>query len=384
MKKKHLTERLNEPGPKRILALDGGGIRGLITLGYLARIQDILRRRHGMPDLVLSDYFDLIGGTSTGAIIATLLALGWPVEKIHSMYLTLGRDAFQPRKTWFGPLGRVLGAKFDEKPLEGLLRKHLGERILDSQDIRVGLAIIIKRADTGSVWVMLNIPGHTFYNMNRNMKLWEIVRASTAAPIFFKPSFVSDVGGGEEAVFVDGAVSMHNNPALQLLMVATLNGYSLKWPLGEKNLLVCSVGTGNYTRPAAKNAIKKFTNLHWLALLVTQLMRDSSELNQTILQWISNSPTANPIDLQIGSLQSDSLAGPALISYLRYNIELEKNSLQKLGLRYNSKQIEKLKSMSEVENIEDLDKIGIKAAQSQVHEDHFPACFDRSINPEDR
>ncbi|OPX40544.1 MAG: hypothetical protein B1H13_06925, partial [Desulfobacteraceae bacterium 4484_190.3] len=72
------------------------------------------------------------------------------------------------------------------------------------------------RADTGSVWVVLNVPGHRFYEMNREMLLWEIVRSSTAAPIFFRPKFLPDVGEGEEAVFVDGAVSMHNNPALPL------------------------------------------------------------------------------------------------------------------------------------------------------------------------
>ena len=381
MERSKLLQRLKEPGPKRILALDGGGIRGLITLGYLEQIQEILRLRHHKPDMVLSDYFDLIGGTSTGAIIATLLALGWPVERIHAMYLTLGRDAFQPRKNWFGPLGRVLGAKFDERPLERLLRQHLGERTLDSSELLVGLAIIIKRADTGSVWVMLNIPHHKFYDMNRKMRLWEIVRASTAAPIFFRPSVVSDVGGGEEAVFVDGAVSMHNNPALQLLMVATLEGYALKWPMGEDQLLVCSVGTGSFNRPVPREAVKKFTNLHWLAMLVTQLMRDSSELNQIMLQWMSNSPTAKTIDRQVGTLPSDHLASPALISYLRYNIELERKALEKMGFKYSSRQIEKLKSMSEVSNIAELDRIGTEAAKTQVREGHFPQVFDRTFNP---
>ena len=60
-----LAERLSQPGPKRLLALDGGGIRGVLTLGYLAEIEANLRIRHDDLRLVLSDYFDLIGGTST-------------------------------------------------------------------------------------------------------------------------------------------------------------------------------------------------------------------------------------------------------------------------------------------------------------------------------
>jgi uncharacterized protein len=65
-----LLERLLAPGPKRVLALDGGGIRGILSLGFLARMEALLRGRHGRPGLVLADYFDLIGGTSTGSIIA--------------------------------------------------------------------------------------------------------------------------------------------------------------------------------------------------------------------------------------------------------------------------------------------------------------------------
>ena len=89
-----LRARLREPGPKRLLALDGGGIRGLVTVGYLARIEALLRERHGRNDLVLADYFDLIGGTSTGSIIATGLALGWEVARIRELYLELGEKAF--------------------------------------------------------------------------------------------------------------------------------------------------------------------------------------------------------------------------------------------------------------------------------------------------
>ncbi len=371
-----LHQRLRTAGPKRILSLDGGGIRGLITLGYLAHIEKFLRERHRRPTMVLGDYFDLIGGASTGTIIGTLLSLGWPVEKIRNMYLTLGHEAFQPRKTWFGPLGRILGAKFDEKPLEMLLKKHLGKKTLGSTDLQTGLVIIIKRVDTASVWVMVNVPGHRFYELNRNMPLWELVRSSTAAPTFFKPKLVQDVGDGKNAVFVDGAVSMHGNPALQLLMVATLEGYALNWPLGEENLLLCSVGTGDYSSLVDNKTVKNFTNLHWLATLVTQLMKDSSEHNQIILQWMSNSVTAKTIDGQIGSLAGDHLTRAPLLTYLRYNVNLEKRALEDLGFTFNQNQVEKLKKMSEVGNISELDRIGLAAGELQIREEHFPQLFD--------
>ncbi len=325
----------------------------------------------------MSEYFDLIGGTSTGAIIASTLALGWPVERIHHMYLSLGRDAFRPRKSWLGPVSKLVSAKFDDAAVAALLRENLGDRALGSPDLRVGLMVVAKRADTASVWVLVNIPGHRFSGVNRDLKLWEIVRASTAAPTYFKPQWISDVGRGESGVFLDGGVSMHNNPALQLLMVATLKGFALRWPLGDENLMLCSVGTGAFTAAPSKGAMKKYSNLHWLGLAAIQLMGDASELNQTVLQWMSNSPTAMAIDSQIDTLGGDQLGPDPLITYLRYNIDLEQSALEEIGLSYSSKKVSSLQGMSEVKNIAELDKIGIAAAESQVKDEHFPPSFDR-------
>src|SRR6185312_8509707 len=81
-------------GPKRILALDGGGIRGVLTLEYLEVIEAILRQRRNDPNLLLSDYFDLIGGTSTGSIIAAGLACGMSVKAIKALYYGLGTKVF--------------------------------------------------------------------------------------------------------------------------------------------------------------------------------------------------------------------------------------------------------------------------------------------------
>jgi patatin-like phospholipase/acyl hydrolase len=74
------------PGPKRILALDGGGVRGIVALAFLERIERMLEQEAG-HFVRLCDYFDLIGGTSTGAIIASGLALGFRVEQIREFYL---------------------------------------------------------------------------------------------------------------------------------------------------------------------------------------------------------------------------------------------------------------------------------------------------------
>ena len=79
---------------KRILSVDGGGIRGCLTLGYLQHIETIVRKELDKKDAVLSDYFDLIGGTSTGSLIAAQLALGFDVASIRKNYEELGKIVF--------------------------------------------------------------------------------------------------------------------------------------------------------------------------------------------------------------------------------------------------------------------------------------------------
>ena len=251
-----LAERLSRPGPKRVLALDGGGLRGIIALGYLEAIESVLRRRSGRPEMVLSEYFDLVGGTSTGALIATLIALGRPVADIKQTYIEFAHQAFQlDSHGGLGPLGRLLGNRYAAAPLESILRSTLGEMPLDSPHLRTGLVVVSKRADTASVWPVTNIPTARYFDDwtgegglvesgNRHIPLWKLLRASTAAPTYFKPQAIVEAERGAAAEFIDGGISAYNNPALLLLMVASLDGFGLRWPLGANHLLLCSIGTG--------------------------------------------------------------------------------------------------------------------------------------------
>ena len=115
-----LLERLTKPGPKRILALDGGGIRGILTLGFLQKIQDIMRERSGNPHFVLRDYFDFVGGTSTGSIIASTIATGKSVEEIKELYMALGYEIFKPRlfiNKYLGFLSSFFGAQYSSEAI---------------------------------------------------------------------------------------------------------------------------------------------------------------------------------------------------------------------------------------------------------------------------
>src|SRR5690349_20203848 len=116
-----LQEHLSKTSPKRILASDGGGIRGALTLGYLERIEAILRKQNGNDESFrLSHYFDLIGGTSIGSIIAACLAIGMKVSDITKMYMDLGARIFAKKYKWWKifEIDDLLHAAYNEKPLE--------------------------------------------------------------------------------------------------------------------------------------------------------------------------------------------------------------------------------------------------------------------------
>ncbi len=142
------SDRLARPGPKRVLSLDGGGIRGLISLGYLRAIETMLRVRYGNPDLVLAAYFDFVIGTSTGAVIATLIALGYPVSRILQIYLELAVKAFHPSNHWgLGAIGRMVGSRFDTASLEAVFRSQLARNSQSAVDFAVPTV-----GETGIVW----------------------------------------------------------------------------------------------------------------------------------------------------------------------------------------------------------------------------------------
>jgi uncharacterized protein len=387
-----LVQRFESPGPKKILALDGGGIRGALTLGYLQQMEDLLRVQHGNDkNFRLSDYFDLIGGTSTGSIIAACLAIGMKVGDIKEMYFELGGKIFAKKYKWWNvfQLDDFLKAGYNEKPLEEELQKVFKDYTLgDTEHIKTGLCIVAKRADTNSVWPLINHPGGKYFDSadgnNKDILLWKAVRASAAAPTYFLPQII-DVGGGmAEAAFVDGGVSMANNPALQLLMVATLQGFPFHWPWGKDKLLLVSVGTGMSKWKQIPKKITKNTLLHWAQQIPDMLMQDASWHNQAMLQWMSNSQTPWEIDGETGTLENDLVGGikknEAPITYLRYNTWLDNDTLQPLMKKdYSQKEIDKLVEMSNADSRFELYYIGKKAAVKEMAANHFPLTFKNKI-----
>lgn len=374
-------------GPKRILALDGGGLRGVLTLAILKRVEDVLREKTGSgPEFRLSDYYDLIGGTSTGSIIAAALSLGMSVDEVRTHYFKLGQDVFKPGLLSLG----VVNPRYDARKVVAALKGVFGERTLGSGDFKTGLMVMSKRLDTGSPWPLTNHPKARYFAPREGSKtvancdypLWSVVRASTAAPTYFDPESVlikaADASAGMPEVrgeFIDGGVSTANNPSLQLVLTATVTGYGFGWKMGEDQLAVTSVGTGR-----ADPALGLSTGLQTLAAAggiraLSSLLEDCADLVETMMQWMSRSPTARQLDREMGALEGCHPGGVPCLSYHRYNVHFEPAWFKHhLGMALEKSELDELAKMDKPGNMQRLEQIGVEAARRFVEPAHFGAA----------
>ena len=362
-------QRLSSDGQKKMLALDGGGIRGVIALEVLKRIEQILRERERNPNLVLSDYFDYFAGTSTGAIIATCLSIGMTVDQIASFYYDSGPAMFSRagmlKRFWY---------KFNDEKLADRLRDVFGKDTrLGDPKLRTLLMMVLRNATTDSPWPVSNNPRAKYNRSDRpdsnlNLPLWQLVRASTAAPTFFPPEVVTV--GKRDFVFVDGGVTMYNNPAFQMFLMATLEPYKLQWNTGVDKMLIISVGTGTSPSPDA-NLRSGDMNLAYQANSIPSALMYAALNEQDLLCRVFGRMLAGcELDREIGTLKNS--AGPLqqkLFTYARYNAELSREGLDQLGLP--QLRPEHVRQMDSVEFIPDMQAVGQKVAELEVKSEHF-------------
>lgn len=357
-------------GPHKILTLDGGGIRGAMTIEILAKIETIVKKK-GCE--TLSDYFDYMAGTSTGAILATGLSLGWSVDKLRTFYEQQGEKMFDGTYLW-----NKFHYSYDADYLRETLQAEVGDITLGTEKLKTLLMVVLRNATTDSSWPVSNNP-YAKYNdtsrpdCNLHLPLWQLVRASTAAPTFFPPECVKV--GDHNFVFVDGGVTCYNNPSFHTFLMATTEPYQLNWATGEKELLVVSVGTGLTPLTNANLKPGKMNLMYNAKSIPGALMFAASNEQDFLCRTFGNCLSGQMIDREIGDMCSandSACKGPAkekLFTYLRYNAELTESGLSDLGL--TNIDAEKMQEMDVAENVGDLQKIGKAVAEKYIDATHF-------------
>jgi hypothetical protein len=343
-----------------------------VALEVLARIERVLRDETGDPELVLGDWFDYVGGTSTGAIIAGAVAIGLPVSRIQQLYRENMRAIF----TRAG-LFHLVRARYDEAGIESVLRREFGDqRTLGSPDLRCLLLLGMRNTSTGSPWPVSSNPEGK-YNQRRDdegprvsnldLPLWQLIRASSAAPTFFVPEEVAV--GGRTFVFSDGAVTTLNNPALQLVLMATLPAYHLGWPTGRDELLLVSVGTGGSERLQIDLRAEDLNLLSYASQVPEALIHSAAVQNDYLCRVLGECRAGPRLDNELGDLVGGAgLMAEPLFSYVRYDAETHPASLEELGVGHLSP--ESLDRLDGVDFIEEMCEFG-RAISTRVEPAHF-------------
>ncbi len=212
----------------RILALDGGGIRGLYSAQLLKRIQN---------DCGVDFYndFDLIVGTSTGSILAGSIVKKIAIDKVISLYENEGKNIF--KKRWYAKIG-LLGSKYSPEPLKDQLKLIFGDAILgdiekplliNATDIGNSTQFVFKTTFNGQK----DADGNVKYLVrDKDIALYDAILASSSAPIFFPPHKVGN------HLLADGGL-WANSPVLVGLAEA-----KKIFNIEPNDVAIVSIGTG--------------------------------------------------------------------------------------------------------------------------------------------
>lgn len=233
-------------GTVRILSIDGGGIRGIIPATILAHLE---RAAGGFP---IHRMFDLIAGTSTGAILAAGLTRPSPLAAaaLSDLYLSRGAEIFSRSKLSY-IRSAISGPKYDAAPLERIMEGYFGP--LSIAQCVTPLLVPCYDIERREAHFFKSWRASTTPSVNYALK--DVVRAAVAAPTYFAPALIHSASG-ERLAAVDGAL-FSNNPAMCAIAEARV-----LYPNANKFILV-SLGVGEFRKPIAYEKARAWGLLAW-------------------------------------------------------------------------------------------------------------------------
>jgi patatin-like phospholipase/acyl hydrolase len=240
--------------PFRILAIDGGGIKGIFPAAFLAELERLTGKR-------ATDYFDLIAGTSTGGIIALALGMGVPAADILAFYKTDGAQIFPTQGRRWRFVQSIFGSKYDPLALRAAIDKVFGTKRLWESGTRLVIPSI--SASTGDVY-LYKTPHHERLRADYDKLASEVALATSAAPTFFP---VHDTAAGLQ--LMDGGL-WANNP----VMVAAVEAISM---LAQEAKDIRALSIGCTTTPmAVKDSMRRGGLAAWARSSVEWLLHGQS------------------------------------------------------------------------------------------------------------
>jgi patatin-like phospholipase/acyl hydrolase len=251
---------------RRILTIDGGGIRGLVGAIWLEALQ---QRLEAAGKGSLRESFDLVVGSSTGALVAAGLGIGMPAGRIVELYESFGDEVFPgaAERLWSRvtrSFTQGLSApRYSPKGLERVLKRVFGDTTLGTVAPRT-MAIAYDTVTRHPLFFKSFKPEHA------GIPLWEVCRAATAAPSYF-PAHLVTVEGRRRAL-IDGGVVANNPTACAIAEAVRLNDDA-----SLDGIVLLSVGTGQTTRPISEREATTWGALEWAIPIIDVLFDGSAD-----------------------------------------------------------------------------------------------------------
>ncbi|NVK10828.1 MAG: patatin-like phospholipase family protein [Gammaproteobacteria bacterium] len=270
-----------------VLSIDGGGLRGIIPGLILTELEKKLQHYSHRPDARLCDFFDLIAGTSTGAILGASYLTpdhnGRPkftAADAVSLYQTRGGAIFN-RSTWrkITTLGGLLEEKYSAHALEKILLRQFGE---------IDLASLLKPCCFVSYDIVQRKPKvfkqHTASIEGNNFRLIDVLRSTAAAPTYFEAAQVTSIDRPDVIrTFIDGGI-VANDPALCAYSEA------LKFPevRGIADMMIVSLGTGQQLQSYTYQDVKGYGPLRWAQPVINIALDGGPQMAEYHLKGIDS------------------------------------------------------------------------------------------------
>ncbi len=258
----------------RILSIDGGGLRGIVAVMILQEIE----KRTGAR---IFELFDLVAGTSAGAFVTCGVAATdnnktprSTLEEVARVYTERGKELFPP-KSWAGrqvnKITSLFKPEFAPAGIDAVLAQMAGDLTLKN----CLKPIFVPAFDLNHNEALLFKTRQAFTEPDGNARLYDICRATSAAPTYLPPYGFRFKG--KDRLCIDGGIFM-NNPALGAL--TEVSRYRQYYGIADlSEISVLSVGTGEYTGEPARSKVKNFGKLGWAGPISDVMMQG---VNQTI------------------------------------------------------------------------------------------------------
>lgn len=221
----------------KVLALNGGGVRGLFTITLLAELESIIEKREKRENVKIGDYFDLITGTSIGGILALGLASGKSARELKEVFEGSAQQIFSlkrfKQKKWWHLIRRPI---YESEPLYETIKGMIGDTI-KFEDLNKRVMITSVNLSTGRP-KFFKTPHNPMFTFDREVRLIDAAMATSAAPTYFKPHYIEKLGH----YFADGGL-VANNPSFVGIREVLIDMKS-DFPNAEpKDVKVLNIGT---------------------------------------------------------------------------------------------------------------------------------------------